>query len=134
MASAPGGAVSRQGSAVLAADASTAPLPRASISRHNLTYLLYGAVIFGMFALVPTIRARFSEDDGLRAKSRRGMRRQAQRIATDEDDELDGIIADQAEDLDEGDEEEERPRAREKKKKEKDKEKKKKGGGGRAHI
>jgi len=132
MVSAPGGAVSRQGSAVLAADASTAPLPRASISRHNLTYLLYGAVIFGMFALIPTIRARFSEDDGLRAKSRRGMRRQAQRIATDEDDELDGIIADQAEDLDEGDEEEERPRAREKKKKEK--EKKKKGGGGRAHI
>ena len=100
-------------------------VPQVAMNRHNLTYLLYGAVIFAVLGLLPMISARCRRDDDTRGgKSRRKMRRQAQRVATEEDD-IEDAIMDGADDvpaaMDDEEEEEQLARPREKKKKKKDK-------------
>ena len=76
-----------------------------------MTYLLYGAVIFALLAIAPMVATRCRADNDPKGKSRRQLRRQAQRVATEEDD-VEDALADEEEE----EEEEERPRPRGKKK------------------
>lgn len=107
-------------------------LPKVAVSRHSLTYLLYGAVIFALLGLMPMIASRCrGGDKGRGGKSRRSLRRQAQRVATEEedvdmmeeammDDDEEGMGPPAAAHADEDDDEPEvRPRKSEKKKKKK---------------
>ena len=105
-------------------------MPAVAVNRHNLTYLLYGAVIFAVLGLLPMVSARLRsgrDDDARGGKNRRKMRRQAQRVATDEDDDIEDAMIDRqdgvaaAVDDEDEDEEIEMVRAKEKKKKKKDK-------------
>ena len=91
------------------ADAAGA-VAHAKISRHNLTYLMYGAVIFAVLGLVPMIAGRFRGDadgDDGSSRSRRKLRKHAQRVATEEDEaDMMDIVHQQIEEAEERDEEE----------------------------
>ena len=102
-------------------------VPQVEMSRHNLTYLLYGAVVFAVLGLLPMVAARCRcKDEARGGKSRQKMRRQAQRLATEEEDlELEDAIMGREDAVgtmdDEDDEEQpEVVRARDKKTKKKD--------------
>ena len=100
--------------------ATGAEVPHASISRHSMTYLLYGGVIFALLAIAPMIAARFRGDGDPKGKSRRQLRRQAQRVATEEEDVEDALAEEEEEESEEELEERPPPRPRGKKKQQKE--------------